>query len=135
MPDAVGWAVIDYIKNGRPKYFESDIVFLKHMPPFDPISDHDHLEQRIVFHMNKAGIRKDKNKHRGFHSLRHSAGSMLLDMGTPLPVITTILGIPIWMLPAFISKRIWKNWQNAYLLRRLMPMKEAEFNSVFRMNS
>lgn len=92
MPDAVGWAVIDYIKNGRPKYFESDIVFLKHMPPFDPISDNDHMEQRIVFHMNKAGIRKDKNKHCGFHSLRHSAGSMLLDMGTPIPVITTILG-------------------------------------------
>ena len=92
LPDAVGWAVIDYIKNGRPKYFESDIVFLKHMPPFDPISDNDHLEQRIVFHMNKAGIRMDKNKHSGFHSLRHSAGSMLLDMGTPLPVITTILG-------------------------------------------
>ena len=92
MPDAVGWAVIDYIKNGRPKYFESDIVFLKHMPPFDPISDNDHLGQRIVFHMNKAGIRRDKNRHCGFHSLRHSAGSMLLDMGTPLPVITTILG-------------------------------------------
>lgn len=92
LPDAVGWAVIDYIKNGRPKYFESDIVFLKHMPPFDPISDNNHLEQRIVFHMNKAGIRRDKNKHSGFHSLRHSAGSMLLDMGTPLPVITTILG-------------------------------------------
>lgn len=62
------------------------------MPPFGPISDNDHMEQRIVFHMNKAGIRKDKNKHCGFHSLRHSAGSMLLDMGTPLPVITTILG-------------------------------------------
>ncbi len=92
IPDAVGWAVIDYIKNGRPKYFESDIVFLKHMPPFDPISDNDHMEQRIVFHMNKAGIRRDKNRHCGFHSLRHSAGSMLLDMGTPLPVITTILG-------------------------------------------
>ena len=92
LPDAVGWAVIDYIKNGRPKYYESDTVFLKHMPPFDPISDNDHLEQRIVFHMNKAGIRRDKNKHSGFHSLRHSAGSMLLDMGTPLPVITTILG-------------------------------------------
>lgn len=92
LPDAVGWAVIDYIKNGRPKYFDSDIVFLKHMPPFDPISDNGHMEQRIVFHMNKAGIHKDKNKHCGFHSLRHSAGSMLLDMGTPLPVITTILG-------------------------------------------
>ncbi|WP_019000733.1 site-specific integrase [Succinimonas amylolytica] len=92
LPDAVGWAVIDYIKNGRPRYFESDVVFLKHMPPFDPISDNDHLEQRIVFYMNKAGIRRDKNRHSGFHSLRHSAGSMLLDMGTPLPVITTILG-------------------------------------------
>ena len=92
LPDAVGWAVIDYIKNGRPKYDGSDIVFLKHMPPFDPISDNDHLEQRIIFHMNKAGIRRDKNQHSGFHSLRHSAGSMLLDMGTPLPVITTILG-------------------------------------------
>lgn len=92
LPDAVGWAVIDYVKNGRPKYYESDIVFLKHMPPFDSISDNDHLEQRIVFHMNKAGIRRNKNKHSGFHSLRHSAGSMLLDMGTPLPVITTILG-------------------------------------------
>lgn len=92
LPDAVGWAVIDYIKNGRPKYFESNVVFLKHMPPFDPISDNDHLEQRIVLYMNKAGIRRDENKHSGFHSLRHSAGSMLLDMGTPLPVITTILG-------------------------------------------
>lgn len=92
IPDSVGWAIIDYIKNGRPKYFESDIVFLKHMPPFDPFSDNDHLEQRIVFYMRKAGIRRDKDTHSGFHSLRHSAGSLLLDMGTSLPVITTILG-------------------------------------------
>lgn len=62
------------------------------MPPFDPLSDNDHLEQRIVHHMNKAGIRRDKNRHSGFHSLRHSAGSMLLEMETPLLVITTILG-------------------------------------------
>lgn len=92
LPDAVGWAVIDYVKYGRPKYFDSDIVFLKHMPPFDPISDNNHMERRIVFYMNKAGIRRDRNKHSGFHSLRHSAGSMLLDMGTPLPIISTILG-------------------------------------------
>lgn len=92
LPDAVGWAVIDYIKNGRPTCYDTDIVFVKHMPPFDPFSDNDHLEQRIVFHMNKAGIRRDKDQHSGFHSLRHSAGSMLLDMETPLPVITAILG-------------------------------------------
>lgn len=92
IPDAVGWAVIDYIKNGRPKYYDTDVVFVKHMPPFDPLSDNDHLEQRIIFHMRKAGIRRDKNHHSGFHSLRHCAGSMLLDMGTPLPVITSIMG-------------------------------------------
>ena len=92
IPDAVGWAVIDYIKNGRPQYDGSDFVFLKHMPPFDPIGDSDHLQKRIIYHMNKAGIRRDKNQHSGFHSLRHSAGSLLLGMGTALPVITTVLG-------------------------------------------
>lgn len=92
LPDAIGWAVIDYIKDGRPKYYESDFVFIKHMPPFDPFSDSDHLQQRIIYHMGKAGIRRDKDQHSGFHSLRHSAGSMLLSMGTPLPVITTVMG-------------------------------------------
>lgn len=92
LPDAVGWAVIDYIREGRPKFDGSDHVFVKHMPPFDPLSDNDHLQQRIIYYMGKAGIRRDKNKHSGFHSLRHSAGSMMLGMETPLPVITTILG-------------------------------------------
>lgn len=92
LPNAIGWAVIDYIKDGRPKVDESDFVFIKHMPPFDPFSDSDHLQQRIIYHMGKAGIRRDKDQHSGFHSLRHSAGSMLLSMGTPLPVITTVMG-------------------------------------------
>lgn len=92
IPDAVGWAIIDYLKNGRPKYYESDIIFVKHMPPFDPISDGDHLSGRILHYMGKAGIRRDRNKHSGFHSLRHSLGSMLLEMETPLPVISTIMG-------------------------------------------
>lgn len=92
LPDAVGWAVIDYIKNGRPHYYESDVIFLKHMPPFDPIGDENHMQQQIVRYMRKAGIDQRSKKHSGFHSLRHSAGSMLLEMETPLPVITDILG-------------------------------------------
>lgn len=92
LPDAVGWAVIDYIKNGRPNYYESDIIFLKHMPPFDPIGDENHMQQQITRYMRKAGIDQRSKKHSGFHSLRHSAGSMLLEMETPLPVITDILG-------------------------------------------
>ena len=92
LPDAVGWAVIDYIKNGRPHYYESDVIFLKHMPPFDPIGDENHMQQQIIRYMLKAGIYQRRKKHSGFHSLRHSAGSMLLEMETPLPVITDILG-------------------------------------------
>ena len=92
IPEPVGWAVIDYIQNGRPKYDGSDYVFIKHMPPFDHFSDNDHLSNVIFQYMNKAGIRRDKNKHSGFHSLRHSAGTMLLEMGTPLPVISEVLG-------------------------------------------
>jgi len=92
LPDLVGWAVIDYIRDGRPKFDGSDIIFVKHMPPFDPLSDNDHMQQQIVRYMNKAGIRRDRNKRSGYHSLRHSAGSMMLEMGTPLPVITTIMG-------------------------------------------
>lgn len=92
LPDLIGWAVIDYIRDGRPKYDASDFVFIKHMPPFNPLSDNDHLQRQIIYHMNKAGIHRDRNKHSGFHSLRHSAGSMMLEMGTSLPVITTVLG-------------------------------------------
>lgn len=92
IPDAVGWAVIDYIKNGRPQYYKSDQVFLKHMPPFDPIGNENHMQQQLVRYMRKAGIDQRTKKHSGFHSLRHSAGSMLLEMETPLPVITDILG-------------------------------------------
>jgi integrase len=62
------------------------------MPPFDAFSDNDHLGNRIKYYMQKAGINKYLKRHSGFHSLRHSAGSMLLEMETPLPVITNILG-------------------------------------------
>ena len=92
LPDLIGWAVIDYIRDGRPKHDPSDFVFIKHIPPFSPLSDNDHLQQRIIYHMNRAGIHRDRNKHSGFHSLRHSAGSMMLEMEMPLPVITTVLG-------------------------------------------
>lgn len=90
--DSLGWAVIDYIQNGRPKYYETDIIFIKHMPPFCPFPDESHLFDIIHRYMNKAGIRLTKNQHRGFHSLRHSLASMLLESNTPLPVISTILG-------------------------------------------
>ena len=89
VPD-VGWAVIDYLKYGRPKV-DSDYVFVRHMAPFLPFSEGDHLEQLIRSYMEKAHIPKLK-KRRGMHSLRHTMASVLLERETPLPVISDIIG-------------------------------------------
>jgi integrase/recombinase XerD len=86
----VGWAVIDYLKYGRPK-IESPYIFVRHMAPFVPFSEDDHLAQLIKKYMVIAHIHRLKKK-RGMHSLRHTMASMLLEKDTPLPVISDILG-------------------------------------------
>nr|WP_236946079.1 tyrosine-type recombinase/integrase [Enterocloster clostridioformis] len=68
VPD-VGWAVIDYLKYGRPKV-DSSRIFVRHMAPFLPFAEGDHLDQLIRAYMAKAHIPM-RGKHRGMHSLRH----------------------------------------------------------------
>ena len=86
----VGWAVIDYIKYGRPK-IESPYIFVKHMAPFGPFAEDDHLTQLIKSYMELAHLPTLK-KRRGMHSLRHTMASHLLEKDTPLAVISDILG-------------------------------------------
>lgn len=86
----VGWAVIDYLKHGRPK-FDSSYVFLRHLAPFGPFAEGDHLHQIIADYMRLAHLPTLK-KRRGMHSLRHTLASMLLEKETPLSVISQILG-------------------------------------------
>jgi len=90
VPSEVGWAVIDYLKYGRPKV-DSSIIFIRHMAPFLPFSEGDHLTQLIRDYMRVAHLPTLK-KHRGMHSLRHTAASRMLEHGTPLVVISDILG-------------------------------------------
>lgn len=90
LPDTIGWAVIDYIKNGRPKV-DTDVVFVRHVAPFLPFSENDHLSQIIESYMKKAHIPTLK-KHRGMHSLRHTAASRMLEHDVPLETISNILG-------------------------------------------
>lgn len=92
LPNEVGWAIIDYIKNGRPIFYDTPYIFIKHMPPFDSFSEENHLNDIIKRYMNKAAIPVTKNRHSGFHSMRHTAASLLLEVGTQLPIITEILG-------------------------------------------
>ena len=89
LPD-VGWAVIDYLKYGRPKV-ESPYIFVRHLAPFLPFADEDHLNQLIRAYMEKAHIPVLK-KRRGMHSLRHTLASVLLEKETPHTVIAEIIG-------------------------------------------
>ncbi len=90
IPDATGWAVIDYIRNGRPQCTSIKTLFIKHNPPFDSFKDTDSFYETIRKYMRKAGIKKDHKC--GFHSLRHTVASLLLNGGTDLPTITGVLG-------------------------------------------
>jgi len=90
LPD-IGWAIIDYLKNGRPKV-QSPFVFLRHLAPLEPFSDEDHLYQVVAKYMRLAKIPISPLKKKGMHSLRHTLASRLLENKTPLSVISDILG-------------------------------------------
>ena len=90
IPSEIGWAVIDYLKYGRPKV-NSSIIFIRHLAPFLPFSESDHLHQIIRDYMRIAHLPTLK-KRRGMHSLRHTAASRMLEHDTPLVVISDILG-------------------------------------------
>ncbi len=86
----VGWSVIDYLKYGRPNV-ESRCVFVRHMAPFLPFSQDDHLHQMITKYMQLAHLPISR-KRTGMHSLRHTLACLLLENDTPLPAISDILG-------------------------------------------
>jgi integrase/recombinase XerD len=86
----IGWAVIDYLKYGRPK-IDDPHVFVRHLAPFLPFSEGDHLHQLIKTYMELGHIPTLKKK-RGMHSLRHTMASVLLEKDTPLSTISDILG-------------------------------------------
>lgn len=86
----VGWAVIDYLKYGRPK-IDSPYLFVKLMAPFGPFAEGNHLHRLIGRYMQSAHLPILK-KRRGMHSLRHTLASMLLEKDTPLSTISNVLG-------------------------------------------
>jgi site-specific recombinase XerD len=89
LPDDVGWAIIDYLKNGRP-VCNNDAVFVSHIPPYDelnPISGN-----LVAKYMRQAGITTPQNRMSGMHTLRHSLASGMLAEGIPVPTISSVLG-------------------------------------------
>jgi integrase len=87
----VGWAVIDYIRTGRPAC-DCPQVFVRHTAPIGPFSDQDHLHQILVKHARVAHVPVSEKRRHGMHSLRHTLATRLMEDGTPLEQIADILG-------------------------------------------
>jgi integrase len=87
----VGWAVIDYIRAGRPAS-NCPQVFVRHTAPIGPFSDQDHLHQILVKHARVAHVAISETRRHGMHSLRHTLATRLMENGTPLEQIADILG-------------------------------------------
>lgn len=91
LPDDVGWAIIDYLKYGRPK---SDFpqIFLRHVTPIAPFSDSSALGSIISRYRTIAGIDVGDKVRKGMHSLRHTFATRLLREKVPLETIAELLG-------------------------------------------
>jgi integrase/recombinase XerD len=89
--DDIGWAIIEYLKNGRPTT-ESPHLFVRHHAPFEAFGAYANLHNILARYTRLAGIHLRTGASRGMHSLRHTLAGVLLEQGTPLPVIAEILG-------------------------------------------
>jgi integrase/recombinase XerD len=87
----IGWALIDYLKNARP-ISKSPFVFIRMNAPYEAFGKDANLHNIITKYTRLAGITVSNGKRQGLHSLRHTLASTLLEQGTPLPVISEILG-------------------------------------------
>lgn len=88
---STGWAIIDYLQNGRPKT-DCDCVFTRHIAPYGPIGGTSGLDCMLRRYIMKAGIKLKKGERQGIHTLRNSLAKNMLDVGAPLPIISQTLG-------------------------------------------
>lgn len=89
LPENVGWAIIDYLRSGRPQS-SCNHVFIKHCAPYDALSYS--MAKTFQKYMRRAGIQRPAGKPIGMHTLRHSLASAMLEKEIPLPIITGTLG-------------------------------------------
>lgn len=89
--DDIGWAIIDYLQNGRPKS-TCDRVFIRHRAPNGPVGENESFYRELHRYMTVAGITAPLNIHCGLHSLRNTLASSMLEAKIPLPIISETLG-------------------------------------------
>jgi integrase len=91
LPSDVGWAVIDYIRHGRPEA-GCPQVFVKHRYPFTAFGSSTSAGCRLRYYAQRAGIVFLAGRSHGLHSLRGALAVAMLQTDTPPPVVAAVLG-------------------------------------------
>lgn len=87
----VGWALIDYIKNGRPRV-DSPCVFVTHVVPYKEFSIQNHHHELIIKYLGWAGLPVKCKRKLGMHSLRHTLATIMLENHEDYHNISAIIG-------------------------------------------
>lgn len=88
LPGLVAARLADYVLTERPDT-GGDHVFLRHVAPHTPLSDHASIHRVTTVVFTAAGV---ANPRAGTRLLRHTAASRLLAAATALPTISAVLG-------------------------------------------
>ena len=88
LPDDVGKAIVDYIKNGRRG--ASRTLFVSHTPPHSPFVDAQIVNTALKQAFEETGI-EPPQKFVGAHLLRHSLATDMLRKGASLDEIGDVL--------------------------------------------
>lgn len=89
--DDVGWAIIDYIKAGRPDT-DCSKVFVKHRHPFNTFGRASSIGCRLSRYAARAGMEFPADQVCGMHSLRGALAVAMITGDTPIPVVSAVLG-------------------------------------------
>jgi len=90
LPD-VGWAVLDYLKDGRPRS-DSPYIFITHVAPYTQLAEDNHMHNVVVKYARRAGVTLRIDQKYGIHSFRHTLATSLLEQNTDVKDISQILG-------------------------------------------
>lgn len=89
--DAIKYPLLDYLKNVRPIDCDLDYIFVNNHKPYKQKIELRQRGTMVRRYLIKANVDID-NRKAGFHSLRHTFSTMLLNENVDLYSISTILG-------------------------------------------
>ena len=87
----IGWTIIDYLQNGRPAT-NSECLFVRHRAPFNAFGDRNAFNKELHRYILKAGLNIPGEQRHGMHLLRSTLAGNMLEIKSPLPIISEALG-------------------------------------------